>query len=113
MPQLVGIGIDHGLLLGQTSLVTATAGSSQQALAIAGGFSAVPSNQPPVIEPVFGQAQDLIPLVLASPASGVTVSASLSVPNVPALTGYGAWVQAFQLDAPMVRASSLVGGPIH
>lgn len=111
VPQMVGIRVNNGLVLGQTSTVTAIAGSSQQALGIGGGFSAVPSTVPIIVEPAFGQ--QVIPLTLAMPAPGAAVNAAVVVPNNPALRGTGVWFQAFQLDVPVVRASSLVGGAIH
>lgn len=109
--ELVGIRIDTGFQLNQTSTVTAIAGSSQQPLGIGGGFSAVPSSFPIIVEPVFGQ--QLIPLTIALPGPGAAVTAPVPVPNNPVLRGIGVWLQAFQLDVPVVRASTLVGGVVR
>ena len=69
VPQLVGITIDHGFVLGQTSQVTAMPGS-QQLLVFAGGFPTAATSVTPVIEPVFVQAASLITLGLVVPVPG-------------------------------------------
>ena len=113
VPELVGIGIDHGLVRGQTSTVTATAGSSQQLLAIVGGFDGTASTNPLVPEPVYGVGAGLSTLVFAIPAPGANVPYSIAVPNVVGLLGVELWFQACQLAGANVRASAVVGGVVR
>ncbi|MCA8953833.1 MAG: right-handed parallel beta-helix repeat-containing protein [Planctomycetes bacterium] len=110
VPELVGIRIDHGFVRGQTTTVTATAGSSQLLLGIFGSFDPNLSTYPLVIEPAL---QTAFGVTLATPAAGALVTAPIAIPNMSALLGVEAWLQALQLTSGPVRASAVVGGVVH
>ncbi|MCA8953832.1 MAG: hypothetical protein KDE27_30245 [Planctomycetes bacterium] len=110
VPELVGIRIDHGFVRGQTTTVTATAGSSQLLLGIFGSLEPGLSTYPLVIEPVL---QTAFGVTLATPAAGALVTAPIAIPNVSSLLGVEAWLQALQLTSGPVRASAVVGGVVH
>ena len=110
--RLVGLGLDLDWRLGQTTTATATAGTSQQLLAIVGGFDATASTLPFVVGPVFGIAAPPILLATAVPASGAQVAHAIAVPNLTALLHVEMWLQALQLDGATILASGLAGGLI-
>jgi hypothetical protein len=111
VPELVGIRIDHDLVRGQSTIVTATTGSSQL-IVIGASFAAALSSFPLIVEPVHGQVLSLIPLLLdVSP--GATVNTVVPVPATPSLLGAEVWFQAFQFSGAVVRASPGVGGVVR
>lgn len=112
VPELVGIGIDHGFVRGLTTTVTATAGSSQQLLGVVGGFDGTLGTNPIVVEPVLPATQVFV-LVLATPPVGGVVPAAVAVPDVPGLLGVDVWLQALQWTNGAARASPVVGGVVR
>lgn len=113
MPGMVGMSCQGVPTVGASFTVVATAGNSQQALGILGGFDATPGSVAPFVEPLFGTPGTLVPVLVAFPAPAATVSATVSVPNLPALRGLAVWLQAAQVDGTSIRASALVGGTIR
>ncbi|MCA8975420.1 MAG: hypothetical protein KDC98_11920 [Planctomycetes bacterium] len=114
VPTLVGLDLDHGLVRGAVSTITATAGNSQQLLGILATFANGVTAVPGVVDPVFGAVALSFPLVLAVPAPGAIVTATVAVPNAAGLLGVALWSQALQFDgAGSLRASAVVGGAVH
>ena len=112
-PDLVGMSATQPLQLGQTFVATATAGSSQQALVIFGGYDRVLNALPPIVEPVLIDPVGIVALTLAVPSPGAQVQQALSVPNVPALRGRTVWLQALQFAGSSLHVSTVVGGLIR
>ena len=107
-PELVGLGADLPLQLGQTSTFTAIAGSTGW-LAILAGFDGNAYTHPEVLDPFVGAPQQQVLLTLSLPTAGSSVPRPILVPNASTLVGFGLYVQAFQLVANGVRASAAVG----
>lgn len=113
VPQLIGIRMDQGLQLGQTSSVTAIAGSDQL-LGIVVCFDAATYVLPPFAEPLFGDPGKMDFVLFAAPGgAGDPVTAPITVPNNLRLRGFPVLLQALQLDGAIVRASAAVGGMIR
>ncbi|MBL8724369.1 MAG: hypothetical protein JNK49_10005 [Planctomycetes bacterium] len=64
----------------------ATAGTSQQALGILGGFDATPATVAPFVEPLFGTLGSLIPVLVDLPAPGACAERTPGGPG-PRLAG--------------------------
>jgi hypothetical protein len=107
-PELVGIGLDLPLQLGQTSTFTAIAGSTNL-LAILAGFDGDAYTHPLVLDPFVGSPAQHVLLTLDLPNAGSSVPRAIVVPNASTLVGFGLYVQAFQLVATGLRASAAVG----
>jgi hypothetical protein len=107
-PELVGIGLDLPLQLGQTSTFTAIAGSTNL-LAILAGFDGDAYTHPVVLDPFVGSPAQHVLLTLDLPNAGSSVPRAIVVPNASTLVGFGLYVQAFQLVATGLRASAAVG----
>lgn len=107
-PQLVGIGVDLPLQLGQTSTFTAIAGSTNL-LAMLAGFDGDAYTHPLVLDPFVGSPAQHVLLTLDLPSAGSSVPRAIVVPNASTLVGFGLYVQAFQLVATGLRASAAVG----
>ena len=110
---LVGLSMNHGLMLGQTTTATATAGASGLLLAVLATFDNSVATSPLAAEPIFGLLNGAITLALAAPAPGATVAASVVVPPVPMLVGAPLWLQAAQWNGVQFRLSPVVGGVVH
>ncbi len=107
-PELVGLGLDLPLQLGQTSTFTAIAGSTNL-LAILAGFDGDAYTNPVVLDPFVGSPAQHVLLTLDLPNAGSSVPRAILVPNASTLVGFGLYVQAFQLVANGLRASAAVG----
>ena len=112
VPQLVGMDIAPGFVLGQSTTLSAVAGGSQL-LGIFVGFDATPTSHPAVIGPIVGSLAQLVPCAVVVPQPGGVVQCALFVPNVSPLLGLGVYAQAFELDGAVVRGSAMVGGAVH
>lgn len=112
VPQMVGLGLSAFPTRGQSFTVTASTGGGQL-LGIVGGFDYAMGTVPPIVEPLFGQPQNLVALALAIQPIGAQVAATVAVPNVAALFGVGVWLQAIQVAGGEIRASAVVGGTIR
>ena len=112
VPQLVGMDIASGFVLGQSTTLRAVAGGSQL-LGILVGFDATPTSHPAVIGPIIGSLAQLVPCVVVVPQPGAIVQLTLFVPKVAQLLGLGVYAQAFELDGAIVRGSAPVGGVVH
>jgi hypothetical protein len=112
VPQLVGLHVDPGFRIGQTSTVTAIAGTSRL-LGVLAGFDGAATTHPAVLEPILGSLASMVTLVLATPSAGAAVAHPLTIPGQPLLLGAPLFVQAFQLDGAAVRASAAVGGALR
>jgi len=111
-PELVGLGVDLPLQLGQTSTFTAIAGSTNL-LAILAGFDGDAYTHPLVLDPFVGSPIQHVLLTLDLPNAGSSVPRAIVVPNASTLVGFGLYVQAFQLVATGLRASAAVGGVVR
>jgi hypothetical protein len=109
----VGLVLDQGFALGQTTTATATAGSSQQLLVVVGGFDATPTSLPFVEGPIYGLTAGPIVLTVATPPPGSVVVHAVQVPNAPALRHLPVWLQAFQVNGTAAYASPLAGGTLR
>ncbi len=110
--QLVGLQMSQSLRLGQTSVLTAIAGTGTL-LGILAGFDGVVGTHPIVVEPVLAPVTNLVTLTLANPVPGSAVTHALLVPSAPALVGVALFAQAFQLDGVVLRASAAVGSVVR
>ncbi|MBL8754443.1 MAG: hypothetical protein JNK15_14160 [Planctomycetes bacterium] len=111
---LVGLRMTAGFVRGQTATVVATSGTSLGPLLIGASFDAIGVVAPGIEGIYWLQSATFVPLQLAFPAAGATVSTNIAVPSSPGLLGACAWVQAAQL-APSGAwyASPLVGGVVR
>lgn len=110
-PQMIGLALSSAPRRGQAFTASATT-SGGQLLGIVGGMVGTLNVVPAIVEPLLGQPQDLVTLVVSIPTAGVPVTANVTVPNQTALFGVGVWLQAIQLAGSEIRASAAAGGTI-
>ncbi|MCA8948746.1 MAG: hypothetical protein KDE27_04545 [Planctomycetes bacterium] len=110
--ELVGLTLDQGFALGQTTTATADALATPRLLAIVGGFDATPGTVAPVNGPVFGVGGQPFVLAALTISSG-QLSRPIVIPNLAALRYAEVWIQAFQLAGSVVEASPAAGGLVR
>jgi hypothetical protein len=110
---MVGMQCSAPPMRGTSFVVTATAGNSQDLLAIVGGFERTMYVAPPFVEPLVGNPLQWVLMTAGFPTAVATVPVTVPVPNQAALQGVEVWFQAVQFAGSTVRTSAAVGGAIR